>query len=613
MKRATRTGFCRAGGAVAAWLAVALASPARAQDYISDPVPGRTEPSGLVVAVREVAALTANGIPRLNQLTFAPGFSDRRFVVDMRGFVWLLRDGMAPMVYLNLPQQRAAFTSGLGGQVGLTAIAFHPDFALNGRFYTAHAESLNTGVPDFTTPTPIGSNGQPIGYSHDSVVREWTASDPTAPVFGGASRELVRFRQPYADHNIGLIAFNPNAQPGDPDRGLLYVAMGDGGNNMPPNLLRTDPLELAQALDRPHGKILRLVPEGTNGRGGRYGFPDDNPWAADGDAATLGEIWALGLRNPHRFSWDRGGDGVMLISDIGQAYLEEINVGQRGANYGWPLREGTFLARPEQPYFIYPLPVDDAAAGYVYPAAQYDRGDGNGGNVAIAGGFVYRGEAVPALRGHYVFADFPSGRVFHFPVVALAGPRPVEIRELLFRREGGGPLVTWPELTGRSRPDLRFGEDAAGELFITNKADGKVRQIVAAEPDAVRPGRLINVSGRAEVKPGEGVLIGGFVVDGDEPVRFAVVARGPSLRAFGVGGVLADPVVELFDGSGRIAMNDSHLALPAAERARLGPLRPGDDAEAALVVTLGAGAYTVILRGADGGSGVGIVEVYRLD
>ena len=146
-------------------------------------------------------------------------------------------------------------------------------------------------------------------------------------------------------------------------------------------------------------------------------MPPDNPFV--GDASYLKEIWALGLRNPQRFSWDTGGTHMMLIADIGQAQVEEIDVGHAGANYGWGEREGTFVVDRDDQSRVSPLPADDGHFGYTYPALQY-RHDRPGVAYAITGGFMYRGRAIPALQGKYVFGDIASGRVFFADAATLA-------------------------------------------------------------------------------------------------------------------------------------------------------------------------------------------------
>ena len=173
----------------------------------------------------------------------------------------------------------------------------------------------------------------------------------------------------------------------------------------------------------------------------------------------------------------------MFIGDIGQNQVEEVNVGQPGANYGWRLREGTFAsgyAVGAGPGPVYPLPDRDEHE-FVYPVAQYDHDDGN----AVGGGFVYRGRAIPELQGQYVFAEFPRGRLLTFDVDALDGELPVEITEIRLMFDGEErdivEVAGFPNTYGPGdRVDLRLGIDASGELYLLTKGDGWVRKLVAA-------------------------------------------------------------------------------------------------------------------------------------
>jgi glucose/arabinose dehydrogenase len=214
---------------------------------------------------------------------------------------------------------------------------------------------------------------------------------------------------------------------------------------------------------------------------GKYGIPGDNPFANDGNPKTLGEIWAYGLRNPHRFSWDTGGDRKMLIVDTGQAFIEEVNLGIKGANYGWGNREGTWVIDQRNEKVLLPLPKDDDKNGYTYPVAQYSHHipknyQGFYG-IAITGGYVYRGKAIPELVGQYIFADFGNdARFFHVPVDELVNGKQAKIKEL--RLFDGKKEATFLQIIGSTRSDVRFGIDEEGEIYVTSKSDGKVRKLV---------------------------------------------------------------------------------------------------------------------------------------
>ncbi|MFB3134072.1 MAG: sorbosone dehydrogenase family protein, partial [Rhodothermales bacterium] len=315
--------------------------------------------------------------------------------------------------------------------------------------------------------------------THHSVIHEWDI-DPFNPdtVDPTSAREVLRIGQPYTDHNVGQIAFNPNANSGDPDYGLLYVAMGDGGNVCCPRP-SVDPHFTGQDRSSPLGALLRIDPSADAG-GAAYQIPTGNPFATDGDPDTLGEIYLYGLRNPHRFSWDTGGNGGLMISDIGQANIEEINLGQLGANYGWSEREGTFLVVHDNENDVFDLPADDTTFGFTYPVIQYDHDEDDH---AISGGYVYRGSQISTLLGEYVFGDLVSGRVFFAPAASLDGTGQVAFEELRLIDAADGLEKSLLAIIGggtpASRADLRFGTDDDGEIYLVTKQDGSIRLLSA--------------------------------------------------------------------------------------------------------------------------------------
>ena len=471
---------------------LAFASICSAQ-ITKNPIPELIEKSKLSVGLEEVVKIPDSGsdkdenkAARLN-LLIAPGDgSGRLFVNDMRGKLYVIVDCTAT-VYMDVKSLVGKGFHDQSGQQGFSYWVFHPEFAKNGIFYTVTSENKDTGMPDFPATQPIFNNkGKRIASSHHDVIREWKATNPSANTFSGTMREILRIEEPYPDHNTGQLAFNPNAKPGDADYGMLYIAVADGGSDGFP-VSDTDPLDNGQNLGTPLGKILRIKPLGNNSTNGKYGIPGDNPFVDDGDPKTLGEIWAYGLRNPHRFSWDTGGDGKMLIIDTGQAFIEEVNLGLKGANYGWGEREGTWVIDENNENVIYELPDNDRDFNYTYPVAQYDHDIPPGVTefygIAIAGGFVYRGIGIPELVGQYIFADFGSdGRFFHVPVDELVEGKQATIKEL--RLFEGKKERSFLEIVGKKRTDVRFGIDEAGELYVTSKQDGKVRKIVPS-PESI--------------------------------------------------------------------------------------------------------------------------------
>ncbi len=317
-------------------LALLVAAPAGAQSTADPfPTPIPVNEGVITVSFREFAVVPdMDGLaPRMMTLVNEPG-TRRLFVNDMRGPIYSVSyDGrtVRPYVDANAPTWGVVVQSG-GRERGVQSFAFHPQFNQAGtrgfgKFYT-FADTANTKpAPDFK---PLGGT-----RTHDTVLLEWTAKTPTAEVYdGGPPRELMRMEQPFANHNGGLIAFNPTATPGSPDFGLLYVTFADGGSG-------GDPMNHAQNLNSIFGKMLRIDPLGTNSANGKYGIPAGNVFAADKDPNTLGEIYAYGLRNPQRFIWDSK-NGNLFLADIGQNIVEEVDLVTSGANLGWNVWEGSF-------------------------------------------------------------------------------------------------------------------------------------------------------------------------------------------------------------------------------------------------------------------------------
>jgi hypothetical protein len=314
---------------------------------------------------------------------------------------------------------------------------------------------------------------------------EWTARTPGAATYdGGAPRELLRFEQPFRNHNGGQIGFNPLASPGDADFGLLYIGAADGGSG-------GDPLSLAQNLSSGFGKILRIDPLGSNGTNGRYGIPGDNPFVNNGDDATLGEIYAYGVRNPQRFAWDSA-NGNMFFTDIGQNIVEEISLVTKGANLGWNNWEGSFgfISRAEVS-----LTNQRGDPSVTYPLAEYDHVDPllvkrspptGRTSTAATGLHVYRGDAIPQLANRVLWGDMPSGEIFHIDADHLPGGGQAAIRRVLLIHVGHAKtLLQLIQEKNREqgkepapRADLRYGAGPDGQVFIMNKHDGTIRLLV---------------------------------------------------------------------------------------------------------------------------------------
>jgi hypothetical protein len=444
----------------------------------SDPFPKSILKGRLVLDITKFAVfpIQSNWRPALNQLVTTP--DGRIFVNDQNGRIYQVSaDGRVVTLYLDasaiLSANRDFF--GESGEDGLESIAFHPDFLKAGakgygRFYTVHTgfSSFWNGDIEEERPSDFVNPDFPLDRRvMDDVLLEWRVADPTAATFVPADanapyREVMRIGAPDINHTMGLAAFNPTAKEGDLDYGMLYVGVGDGGGE-------DDIRDLGQNPAMPFAKILRIDPLGTNGRNAQYGIPADNPFLnVDG---ALPETWALGFRNPQRFSWDSGGSHQMFIADIGQNSVEEIDIGHAGANYGWSVREGSLTFRSLAPWL--------EPATYTAPIVEYDHDEG----LSVTAGFVYRAPELAALQGAFLFGDIAKGRVFSFDADHLPTGGPNGISEPHLRFDGVERTM-FEEIhlhnPSAARVDLRFGTDRNGRIFLLNKQDGIVRVITGA-------------------------------------------------------------------------------------------------------------------------------------
>jgi hypothetical protein len=448
--------------------------PGQTTDPFPDPIPA--EEGVIRVGIADYATLPDTGTPARMMLLIAEPGGRRLFVNDMRGPLYSLADDgkrVALYVDINDPKWNVGVQS-QNNERGFQSFAFHPQFNQAGapgfgKFYTYTDTTNMTPAPDFTAQGAANS-------THDTVLLEWTAKTPGAAAYdGGAPRELVRIRQPFANHNAGQVAFNPLAQPGQPEFGLLYMGIADGGSG-------GDPLNLAQNTGSAFGKVFRIDPLGTNSANKKYGIPASNPFVSR--TGTLPEIYALGVRNPQRFAWDPR-NGSMFLADIGQNIVEEISPVTAGANLGWNTWEGSFRFISRQAVSV-EKPRSDPAM--TFPIVEYGQADPLLQNSSAATGvIVYRGNQIPQLANLVLFGDNPSGEVFYFSADTLPNGGQ-NFRRVLFTSGGQTKtLLQWiadKRMAAGAKPptraDLRFGTGPDNQVFLLNKQDNTIRRLVPA-------------------------------------------------------------------------------------------------------------------------------------
>ena len=426
---------------------------------LKDPIPEKIPMSDIVVNLELFTQIPASSeekpSTRIAKLDVQPTTGEL-FIMDLRGKLYHMK-GKQPEVYLDMNKEKPKFIHKPGLATGFGSFAFHPEFTKNGLLYTTHTEPPGSAKADFDYPDSIKVTLQ-------WVVSEWKTKTPSAFPFSGESRELLRVNMVSGIHGVQEIVFNPLVNNGDEDYGLLYIGVGDGGsaeNGFP---------FLCHSPQKIWGSVLRIDPSGRNSVNGHYGIPEKNPFVKSDDAKTVKEIFAFGFRNPHRITWSKAGQ--IFVSNVGHHNAESLYIISSGSDSGWPIREGTFVIDPSQNmHNIYPLGSDDAKLKINYPVAQYDHDEGN----AIAGGFEYRGKALPQLVGKFVFGDIVKGRLFYVEMKDLKLGSQAPIME--WQVSLGGQIKTLSELCGADKVDERFGRDSKGELYITTKPDGKVYRL----------------------------------------------------------------------------------------------------------------------------------------
>jgi glucose/arabinose dehydrogenase len=427
------------------------------------------------------------------------GDTDRLFVIEQNGLLLVLEnDQLLPTPALDMRSRVSPpfNPASANDERGFLGLAFHPGFSSSSSpgfqtLYTYSTEPLNSP----TYPAPMGAT-----QNFQMVVNEWkmSASDPN--VIDPASRRAVFSLGKNANnHNGGTLAFGPD--------GYMYLAIGDGGNANDVGASHIEPGGNAQNLSTPNGKMLRfdpILPSLTTGSpdaisaNGQYRIPADNPFQGVGQAP---EIYAYGLRNPYRFAFDTLTD-ELILADVGQNNIEEINRIEKGGNYGWPIKEGTFIFNrtnqgPGQGPGTIGANSPGAPAGLIDPISgtlgmlQYDHADG----ISITGGFVYRGTGIPELFGKYVFGDLAlrnapprvDGRLFYADLVTG------EIEEFLLPQFIDDKLPNGLTVHG-------FGQDGHGELYAmvtntpANGTGGIVYKLVAI-PEPATLSSIVAVAG----------------------------------------------------------------------------------------------------------------------
>ncbi len=366
--------------------------------------------------------LVTSGLTAPDFITNAGDGSNRLFILEQTGIIRVFKNGsLLATPFLTLGGLVSNFTGGSGEQ-GLLGLAFDPNYSSSGIFYITYTTTTGNATFPYTT-----------------TLARYRVSSGNADVADPASGEvLLSIPKKYTNHNGGMLAFGPD--------GYLYMSMGDGGSG-------GDPDNNAQNLHTLLGKLLRLDVTSTPPSGQKYAIPSSNPFYSSSDPAVKKEIWAYGLRNPWRFSFDRS-NGNLYIGDVGQNIEEEVDfqaaASAGGQNYGWHILEGNLCYTPSTNCV--------APTAYVPPVATYDHGTNDSYGCSLTGGYVYRGSASPALQGVYLYGDFCSGRVFG-----------------LVRNANSS--WTYGQIASTSYTISSFGQDEQGELYLADYYGGKIYHI----------------------------------------------------------------------------------------------------------------------------------------
>jgi glucose/arabinose dehydrogenase len=414
--------------------------------------------------------LVTDGLVSPVALAEPPDNSNRLFIVDQTGKVWIVgSDGKKLATpFIDMASKMVAISPGYDER-GLLGLAFHPQFKTNGKFYLFYTAPPRPGTP---VPGPPGA-----GWNNTTTVSEFQVSAGNAnQADPGSERILLQDDHPYLNHNAGTLAFGAD--------GLLYISIGDGGNaddvgnGHVPDWYSVNAGGNGQDIYKNlMGDILRIDVNGTP-----YTIPADNPFVG---TAAKPEIYAYGFRNPFRFSFDMGGTHQLLAGDEGQSLYEEVDLVTKGGNYGWNVKEGTHCFNTDNDHTERSScpSVDSAGKPLLDPVIEMINSSnpkGGGVGIAIIGGFIYRGSALPVLQGKYLFGMLSQtgdadGQIFSSTPVASG-------------------MWSWSKLALKSfSPNLgtflkSFGQDQRGELYLLTSdqegpqgATGKVYKLVAAQ------------------------------------------------------------------------------------------------------------------------------------
>ncbi len=460
----------------------------------------------------------------------------RFFLNDLTGVLYILNKQTKQLTpYLKFDGSGTKsglfpkFTAAMGYAAGLLNFVFDPEYSKNGIFYTLHMENVSTQEENIAPKSGVVAGLNLTGYkttqalakptvaadtrfAREIIIIEWKDTKIENTTFEGTAREVFRLQVPGLFHPFNEIAFNPYAKSGDADWRVMYLGLGDAGTGERPGPRRLH----AQRLDTYQGKVLRIIPmlsehvsTSTVSENGQYRIPNDNPFLSIEGAKK--EIWAYGLRNPHRLTWvinpAKPKESILFAFNIGLVSWETVMIIKKGANYGYPLREGNqsmsasnIMGKIPAEDLIPMMVTDSISKGNMkpdYAVIAYPHAAGGGD--AIANGFVYRGKNIPALKGTFIFADITTGRIWYSyvkDILAADDGNPLTmapIHELntnlrpmveeTYRKRGGRAegLPGRGAVAGAGRIDLRLAEDKDGELYAITKGDGMIRKFISVK------------------------------------------------------------------------------------------------------------------------------------